>query len=314
VVEGYFDAIALYRAGIRNVVATSGTAFTSDQARLLKRAVGKVALTYDGDAAGQGAMMRSLGVLMAEGIEVAVVDLPHEHDPDSLVRAGGVSAWQAARAEALDPIEFIQKHGLREGSESQALTAVVRLAAVVKDPIRQQRLLERGAQVFSLAEPVLARALRLAEGGQGAAPPIEAAVRERSRAASHLERGLLQALLMAPEGLDQAKAWVAPGDFHDAEAAALAEWIWSGDGTPPGEPAAGLLRELGAEAAEGMNWLAEIEGRARRMFQRKLERQNHGVQQRLEQLSRQGRDADPETLELMRQKHELLRTIKELNR
>jgi DNA primase len=315
VVEGYFDAIALYRAGIRNVVATSGTAFTADQARLLKRAVGRVALTYDGDAAGQGAMMRSLGVLMAEGIEVAVVDLPREHDPDSLVRAGGVAAWQEARAEALDPIEFIQKHGLREGSgESQALTAVVQLAAAVKDPIRQQRLLERGAQVFSLAEPVLARALRLVEGGRGAAPPIEAAVRERSRATNHLERGLLQALLMAPEGLDQAKAWVAPADFHDADAAALAEWIWSEDEAPPGEPAAGLLRELGAGAAEGMNWLAEIEGRARRMFQKKLERQSHGVQQRLEQLGRQGRDADPETLELLRQRHELRRTIDELNR
>lgn len=314
VVEGYFDVIALSAAGVRNAVATSGTAFTPDQARLLKRIASRVALTYDGDRAGQGAMMRSLGVLMAEGIDVAVVELPSEHDPDSLVRERGLNGWREARAGALDPILFVQKYGLSEGGEAQAIEAVVRLAAVVRDPIKQQWVVDRGAQVFRLAEPVLTRALRLAASGQEAARPIEAAVRERRSAASHLERGLLQALLMAPEGLDQAKAWVGPEDFDGHDAAALAEWIWSGESTPPDEPAAALMRELCADTPEGMNWLAEIEGRARRMVQKKLEKQNHGVQQRLEQLSRQGKDADPETLELMRQKHELRRTIEELNR
>jgi len=67
VVEGYFDAIALQQAGIRNTVATSGTALTADHARSLRRLVRGVALTYDGDTAGQQAMLRSLGVLLAEG-------------------------------------------------------------------------------------------------------------------------------------------------------------------------------------------------------------------------------------------------------
>jgi hypothetical protein len=72
VVEGYFDAIAMHQAGIRNTVATSGTALTAEHARTLKRMVRGVALTYDGDAAGQQAMLRSLGVLLAEGLDVVV--------------------------------------------------------------------------------------------------------------------------------------------------------------------------------------------------------------------------------------------------
>lgn len=320
VVEGYFDVIALHQAGIRNVVATSGTAFTAEQARMVKRAASRVALTYDGDAAGQGAMMRSLGTLMGEGLDVAVVDLPSEHDPDSLVREGGVAAWRAARDRASDPIEFIQRHGLREGGgETHGLRAVVRLAAVVKDPIRQRRLIERGAAVFGLAEPVLLKALSLelaGQGaGQGAGQPIEAAVRERSRASSQLERGLLQALLMAPEGLDQVREGLSPEDFHDPEARALASWVWSGDVDPPADPAAAVLfRELSSSAAEGMNWLAEIEARSRRIHQKRLEQESQRLQQRVEHLQRNGRDGDPEMHELLQQRHELRRSISELNR
>ncbi|MGH7731958.1 MAG: DNA primase, partial [Candidatus Eiseniibacteriota bacterium] len=102
VVEGYFDAIALHQAGLTHTVATSGTALTADQARLLRRAAPRVALTYDGDDAGREAMMRSLAVLLAEGLDVAVVDLPQGEDPDTLVRRGGAEAWHALRARAAD--------------------------------------------------------------------------------------------------------------------------------------------------------------------------------------------------------------------
>src|SRR5207244_11512524 len=109
----YFDAIALHQAGLPNTVATSGTALTADQARMLRRLVPRVALTYDGDRAGRDAMMRSLGILLAEGLEVAVVDLPDGEDPDSLVRQGGLAAWEAARSGAADAAEFVQRHVLR---------------------------------------------------------------------------------------------------------------------------------------------------------------------------------------------------------
>ena len=76
VVEGQFDAIALHQAGITHVVATSGTALTAEHARTFQRLVPRVALTFDGDAAGRDATMRSIGVLLAAELEVSVVDLP----------------------------------------------------------------------------------------------------------------------------------------------------------------------------------------------------------------------------------------------
>ena len=82
----------------------------------------RVVLTYDGDAAGQEAMMRSLGVLLAEGLDVAVADLPAGEDPDTLVQKGGLEAWQAVRARAADPVEFIQRHVLR-GARRRARSA-----------------------------------------------------------------------------------------------------------------------------------------------------------------------------------------------
>src|SRR5262249_36484559 len=126
VVEGYFDVIALHQAGLKNAVATSGTALTPEQARLIRRVVSRVALTFDGDAAGQQAMRRSLGVLLAEGLDVVVVELPAGRDPDSLVRERGADGWRAARAAAYDAVEFIQRHMLRgEGAGPGAPVASV---------------------------------------------------------------------------------------------------------------------------------------------------------------------------------------------
>ncbi len=208
VVEGYFDAIALHQAGLGNTVATSGTALTPDQARLLKRVVPRIVLTYDGDTAGQEAMMRSLGVLLAEGLDVAVADLPAGEDPDTLVKQGGLEAWSAVRARAADPVEFIQRHVLRghaggRDPRERALQAVVDLGVRVPDPIRRQALVERASQVFRQPERVIARAMDLRRAGQPSERPVEAAVRQQRAGEVHGERRLLEALLHRPESLDR---------------------------------------------------------------------------------------------------------------
>jgi DNA primase len=325
-VEGYFDAMALHQAGIRNTVATSGTALTTEQARHLRRAAPRVALTYDGDQAGQEAMMRSLGILLAEGLEVAVVELPGGQDPDSLVRGGGVEAWLEARRGACDPVEFIQRHGLRQASagsrasgsgdpRERALGAVVRLAAGVQDPIRLGLLLERASQVFGFAEPVLNRAVELKRSGQLVERPLAAAVREERRSESHVERELLQALLRAPETLEEARRQLSPEDFRDPSCASIASWLWSGEGEAPADPAAGaVLRELLAGAAEDWDWARVAEGGTRRLIRRRLERQYRVAQQRILELQRQGLAGDPETVKLLEETQELARSISELNR
>jgi DNA primase len=311
VVEGYFDAIALHQAGLANTVATSGTALTADQARLLKRVVPRVVLTYDGDAAGQEAMMRSLGVLLAEGLDVVVADLPAGEDPDTLIQSGGLEAWQAVRARAADPVEFVQRHLLRGAAggrdpRERALQAVVELGVKVADPIRRQALVERASQVFRQPERVIARAMDLRRHGQPSAQPVEAAVRHQRAGESYAERRLLEALLHRPESLAEVRELVGPGDFADPAHAALAAWVWQGGGGWPAEDeAAALAREL--MASEPQDWEAEARGAAQRVRQRRLAAACREKEQEW------ARDPDgPDAARLMQEVLELKKTIKEI--
>ena len=89
VCEGQLDLITLFEAGITNVVAPQGTAFTEHQARILKRFVSEVVLCFDADAAGQKAAERSLDALLQNDLIVRVAEMPAGEDPDSLVRGKG---------------------------------------------------------------------------------------------------------------------------------------------------------------------------------------------------------------------------------
>lgn len=287
VVEGYFDAIALHQAGLRNSVATSGTALTADHARQLRRLARGVALTYDGDPAGQEAMVRSLGVLLAEGLDVAVVDLPAGQDPDTFIRGEGEAGWCRVRDSSYDAIEFVHRHVLRRAGggdpRERALQMVVRLATVVPDAIRSRLLVERASQVFGLSENVIDRAVRLARTGQGAERPIAAAVGEQRRAQDSMERRLLQAIVWAPEVLDEARGVLAPHDFRDPVAADLAaDWWENGVDVPLGEgPAVALARELLAGSQEGPDPGAEARGVLRRLQARSLEEESRTLQSQL---------------------------------
>jgi DNA primase len=313
VVEGYFDAIALHQAGITNVVATSGTALTSDQARMLKRVVASVALTYDGDRAGQDAMMRSLGVLLAEGLEVHVVDLPAGEDPDTLIRTRGLQGWREARAAAYDPVEFVQRHVLRDREASgdpreRALQSVVRLAAEVRDPVREGVLLERAAAVFGFSAAVLARAVSLQRGGQRSTAPLEAAVRRERKTESVAERHLLRALLRAPQALADVREQLTPEAFQDPTARALAEWLWRDESGLPddGEPAQ-LARELLTEGPDQLDWSAEAQGAARKLVERQLRQRLRERRQELERSDEENRTR------LMHEIDQIARSLQELS-
>ncbi len=106
IVEGHMDVISLYQAGIKNVVASMGTALTNDQARMLKRYTDKVYICYDGDSAGKKATVRGLDILRDQGIEVKVVSLPNDMDPDEVVTKYGAEAYKKCVDEALPLIDF----------------------------------------------------------------------------------------------------------------------------------------------------------------------------------------------------------------
>jgi DNA primase (bacterial type) len=93
-VEGYMDVVALSQFGIEGVAATLGTALTPEQSRLLHRFAPEVILAYDGDAAGQKAILRGLEILKTEGVPARVLVFPDKLDPDEFLRQKGVEAFQ----------------------------------------------------------------------------------------------------------------------------------------------------------------------------------------------------------------------------
>ncbi len=110
-VEGYFDLAQVYQAGFQAVVASSGTAFTPQQAQQLRRFTGKVVLSFDPDAAGQGAAAKSCEMLVAEGFEVNVATLPAGEDPDVFIRRHGAAAYGDRLRRSTPYLDFLLDRG-----------------------------------------------------------------------------------------------------------------------------------------------------------------------------------------------------------
>ena len=106
VVEGYMDAITLYAAGIKNVVATLGTAMTGDQARLLKRHVSRIVIAYDMDDAGRNGAARGSEIAFAEGLEVRIASYRDAKDPDEFLKKNGADALKKCLDNAAGIIEY----------------------------------------------------------------------------------------------------------------------------------------------------------------------------------------------------------------
>ena len=113
-VEGYLDLIVPYQFGIRNVVASLGTALTSDQVKLIGRFARKVVVNYDGDRAGVQAAKRAIETILAEDIEVKVLVLPDNADPDDFIRKNGVTEYQQRRGAAQPHIQFVIDQAVRD--------------------------------------------------------------------------------------------------------------------------------------------------------------------------------------------------------
>jgi DNA primase len=138
VCEGQLDLISLFEAGITNVVAPQGTAFTVNQARVLKRFVNEVVLCFDADAAGQKAAERSLDALLQNDLIVRVAEMPAGEDPDSLVRHEGKEAFESRVADARDFFDYwIERE--TAGVDLGSLGAKMQLARSLADTVSRIR-------------------------------------------------------------------------------------------------------------------------------------------------------------------------------
>src|SRR5256714_1843770 len=112
-VEGYLDLIVPYQFGVRNVVASLGTALTPEQVKLVGRFARKVLVNYDGDPAGVQAAKKAIEILLAEDLEVKILVLPDKADPAEFIRKFGLIEYQRQRGEAQPHIQFVIDHAAR---------------------------------------------------------------------------------------------------------------------------------------------------------------------------------------------------------
>lgn len=262
--------------------------------------------------------MRSIGILLTEGLEVRVVDLPPGEDPDTLVRRAGIEGWNERRAAAYDAVEFVHRHVLgaalkagaaRPDALERAIQAVVGLAASLPDPVRIKLLMQRSAEVLGVSEAVLARAISLRRKGRDIETPVRAAVRERQGVEEGLERLLLRALIQALHLLNEVRQRLSPEDFRDGTCRALALWLWGGnEGLPQAGPEAALARELAVEGSEPLDWEAEVRGATVRMVERRLKQRLRDCKHRLSEAS-----GAAETERLMQEIQTIARSLRELS-
>ena len=108
-VEGYTDVISMHQSGIENVVASSGTALTSDQIRLIHRFTNNITVLYDGDGAGIKASIRGIDMLLEEGMNIKVCLLPDGDDPDSFARKHNATDYQTYINEARSGLQSVSR-------------------------------------------------------------------------------------------------------------------------------------------------------------------------------------------------------------
>lgn len=160
-VEGYTDVLSLVQGGIENVVASSGTALTPEQIRLIKRFTPNMTILFDGDAAGLNAAMRGLDLVLEQDMNVRVVVLPDGQDPDSyLSELGPEKFLHFLETERKDFILFKTSQLLAQSkndpvARTQVIKEVVRSIARVPDPIKRGEYTKTCAQVLQVEEPLL---------------------------------------------------------------------------------------------------------------------------------------------------------------
>lgn len=231
-VEGYMDVVALIQHGVNGVVATLGTALTNEQARLLKRYAPEIWVSYDGDSAGQHAIMRALEIFEQEDIRARVLFFPDNLDPDEFIRQRGLDAFEHLRP--LKAAEYRMqraKEDLDLSDDDQRIEYAKRCAQIlskVREPVELETYLQTLAVQTGFSKDVLRQqmGLSIAEANN-AKPPRERIIRRRAGdapAASMPEKTLI-ALLVS--GL-MPKDAVRDTDFDDPQLHMLAQKLLAG--------------------------------------------------------------------------------------
>ena len=161
IVEGYTDVISLHQAGVENVVATSGTSLTNDQVRLMKRYSQNITLLFDGDQAGLNAALRGVDLILPQDVNVNVVALPEEHDPDSFIREKGYEGFRNYVQDHVQDFILFKLNNQLKGkrkdpvARAEAAKSVIESIALIPDSIKRSFYVKECSEELQIEEQIL---------------------------------------------------------------------------------------------------------------------------------------------------------------
>ena len=307
-VEGYFDFAQAFQNGVQNLVASSGTALTPAQARLLKRFTSKVVLSFDPDAAGQGAAVRSSELLVAEGFQVNVAVMPAGADPDTFIRKHGGAAYQEQLRQSRQYLEYLldktaSEYDLRRDEDRREfLTRMLGVAARIPDAAARDQFADRLSHRARITEEVVRAEIRKA------AVQRETVVERRHVPSlgqvKPFEKGLIWALVRDPGAGFAALADLGTIDFTGLATGPILEQARSLQGWPEaGLPQAllerlstqeaGLVAEITAQPEPPVRVAADCVAELRRL---QMARERADIQRQMDRLLEQGIPSDDERI------------------
>jgi DNA primase len=236
-VEGYLDLVVPYQYGVRNCVASLGTALTAEQARLLGRFARRVVVNYDGDRAGINAAKRAVEVLLPEDFEVKVLVLPDGADPDEFIRARGADEYNERRGGAQSYIHFVLSEAVRDrnlrrpADKAAAVEEALPFVRAVKNKIQRREYFDMTVDALRVEDATLRQELwrtvsapgaRDAQGAEAARPDVRQRIARAERVpVTVAEQRLLELLAHDAELRRQLLPYVEPEDYEDLPSAAV---------------------------------------------------------------------------------------------
>ncbi len=320
-VEGQMDCLSVYMGGLHGVLATSGTAFTEHQVRLLGRFTKKAVLNFDGDKAGLDAAVKTLAPLVEDGFEVRVVTLPNGADPDSFLREHGIAEYTKIVRGAVPWTDFLidrarETYGTRTPDERvRSLNYLLPHLRRIPNTIVRTQVAENAAQKLGIESSMVLKEIR-----QAAEHRLESVRAAEPQAVTEVERILLCALVL-PEA-DSARRLAAdslgahPEWFEDLATSAVIEVLVSAP-APENPLSAAPDPASRALLASALHVSTEVSGSEHEMSPlqvasaleslrgRYLERRAREVRSQISEAQRRG--DTPMLMQLMQQKLQLER-------
>jgi DNA primase len=322
-VEGYFDFAQVYQAGFQGVVASCGTALTPHQAQQLRRFTSKVVLSFDPDAAGQGAAAKSCEMLVAEGFAVNVAVLPAGDDPDAFIRNRGPQGY-AERLEhstpylqyLLDRLATAQNLRSVEG-KTAFVDAAISVVDGIPDRTRQELFVKEVAGRAAVSEDVIwARAKKAVTHLQ---PRLDHSQMPGLGQVTKAEKGLIWLLVHQPEDSLEALAALDGADFEGLAGGRILDLAQKLNEDKGFSPAA-LLERLSmldaqlvtAIASEGEAHVRDAHDCVRILKRRRWERERAAIQREIDRLQEVGALEGEKLQELLVRKYDVIQRIEAL--